>query len=494
MNISVSHIFLSENAAISLQMRLRETISGAIWSGRFAPGDKLPSTRALAQHLKIARITVSAAYQELVADGYLVSAPRSGYLISETSPSLRLAAGDNNRTETDKVDWAHHLPGDYAEVAEQVKPANWRAYRYAFVYGQADQSLFPHDAWRDCARRALGKRDFDAAAGDFRDADDPMLVKQIVMRSLPGRGVAARPEEVLVTLGAQNALWIVAHLLMAHRPEAFAAIEEPGYPELREMLRLSGVKIAPIPVDREGMCVEEIPEGVQVVFITPSHHAPTGVNMSRARRHRLLELAEERDFLVVEDDYDYEMNYLKPPLPALKSIDSRDRVIYLGSFSKTLFPGLRLGYIAAAEPLITEARGLRTLVTRHPPGITQRATAYFLALGHYNAHASRQRSEFKARWLILEKALEDAGLKVTNKDSIGGASVWLELPEGIDSGVLAEALKNDSVLIEPGARFFASKTPPRNFARIAYSVIPKDKIGQGVKLIADAIRRYSAER
>lgn len=490
MNISVSHIFLSENSAISLQMRLRETISAAIWSGRFAPGDKLPSTRALAQHLKIARITVSAAYQELVADGYLVSAPRSGYRISETSPNLRLAAGEKAREEAVKVEWSRHLPPTYAAMAEQVKPANWRAYRYPFVYGQADQNLFPHDAWRDCARRALGKRDFDAAAGDFRVADDSMLVKQIVMRSLPGRGVAARPEEILVTLGAQNALWIVAHLLMSHRPDAFAAMEEPGYPELREILRLSGVRVAPIPLDKEGMLVDEIPEGVQVVFITPSHHAPTGINMSRARRQRLLELAEERDFIVVEDDYDYEMNYLKPPLPALKSIDSQDRVIYLGSFSKTLFPGLRLGYIAAAETLITEARGLRTLVTRHPPGITQRATAYFLALGHYNAHAARQREVFKARWLVLEEALAATDLKVVNRDTIGGASVWLEFPAGIDSDALAEELKNDSVLIEPGARFFASANPPRNFARLAYSVIPKDRIGQGVKLIADAIGRW----
>lgn len=492
LQISESHIFLSVDETTGLQLRLREAISSAIWSGRFSAGDRLPSTRKLAQHLNISRITVTLAYQALAADGFLASAPRRGYLVAHDAPRQSGAKEKPIHQPLAPVDWSARLQGRHAQDTGLSKPVDWRSYRYPFIYGQTDQALFPHDAWRECARRALGKRDFDAVAGDFRERDDPLLVEQIVMRSLPGRCINAGDREVLVTLGAQNALYIVAKLLLADKPGAIAAVEEPGYPELWQILKALGVTYVPVKLDGQGIDPDAIPPGTDAVFVTPSHQSPTGVNMSIERRRALLRAAQERDFLIVEDDYDYEMCYRSPPLPALKSLDDSDRVIHISSFTKTLFPGLRLGYIAAAEPLIDEARGLRTSITRHPPGLTQRATAYFMSLGHYNAHARRLCNRLSGRAAILDKALFETGIDKSPRMTQGGSSVWVEAPPEVDTGQLARSLRKKSVLIEQGAPFFSAPDAPRNFMRIAFSAIPKARIYDGISILAEEIRRYTA--
>ncbi len=474
-----------------LQMQLQEAISSAIEAGQFAAGDRLPSTRGLAAYLGIARITVTMAYQSLVADGYLMTAPRSGYRVSQEAPGVAAAARPEPKPpEGPAVDWAKRLPERYGLVTGLTKPANWRSLRYPFIYGQADPLLFPHDAWRDCARRALGRRDFDVVAGDFRQSDDAMLVSQIIMRSLPGRDLYAEPQQLLVTYGAQNALWLIARLLFDGRPAPAAAIEDPGYPELRELLRLSGVRAVPVPLDEEGLRVDLIPEDVQALFVMPSHHAPTGITMSMRRRQEILALAEARDLVVIEDDYDFEMNVLRRPSPALKSLDRQDRVIYLGSFSKSLFPGLRLGYLLAPSPVVEEARGLRTLVARHPPGITQRTTAYFLALGHYNAHVRRMRDEFRVRCRLMLDSLAEAGIALAKPSAVGGASFWIETP-GVHTRQLAERILEAGILIEPGAPFFASERPPESFMRLAFSSIPRERIAEGIAKLAAALKEAS---
>lgn len=489
MRISHDQFFLDRDSGVGLQAQLRERIAAAILSRRFQPGQKMPSSRKLADHLGIARITVSLVYQDLVADGYLDAAARSGFFIAEDPPGLlappqvpAIAA------EGPQVSWSTRLGGQYAQVRSLEKPQDWRAYPYPFVYGQLDPELFPHDDWRDCARRALGKREFDQVAGDVRYSDDPRLVDYILSHSLPSRGVVSGAQEVLVTMGAQNALWLVVHLLSQAKPGLRVVIEEPGYSDLREALRVTGCEIIPISVDAEGLPPEGIPEEVDLVCVTPSHQAPTGVTMPRVRRRRLMALAEARDFLILEDDYDFEMSFLKPATPALKSDDTSGRVIHIGSFSKSLFPGLRLGYLAAAAPFVEEARGLRALIMRHPPGVTQRTTAHFLALGHYNAHMQRLRSAFRRRRTTMMDALHEEGLEPDMGTAHGGAGVWVVGPDGLDTGCLAEALRQEGVLIEPGLSFYAGPKAPANTMRLAYSSIPEARIAEGIRRIGAGIR------
>ena len=353
-----------------------------------------------------------------------------------------------------------------------------------------DATIFDHAARRDCARQAMGRRDFEEMAGDAFAADDPMLVDIIRRRSLPRRGIEAQPCEILVTLGAQHALWLVVELLS--RAPLSAATEEPGYPDTRHALAWCGAEVAPVPVGPDGLDPAALPEGVGAVFVTPSHHAPTGATMPLARRRALLALARERDFVVVEDDYEFEMSFPGPPLPALKSLDADGRVIYVGSFSKALFPGLRLGYLVAPAPFVSAARGLRAIMLRQPPRHLQRTTAYFLAQGHCDALIARMKERFAERRAALLAALHAAGLDVPAAAQ-GGSALWMEAPDGIDAGILAERLLGRGVVVEPGAPWFAAGGPSPCF-RLGYSTIPADRIAEGVGRIAAAIGELRASR
>jgi GntR family transcriptional regulator/MocR family aminotransferase len=232
---------------------------------------------------------------------------------------------------------------------------------------------------------------------------------------------------------------------------------------------------------------ENLPKEADVVFTTPSHHCPTSVTMPLARRKALLARATENDFVVVEDDYEFEMSFLSPPSPALKSLDKEGRVIHIGSFSKSLFPGLRLGYIVGSRAFIREARALRAAVLRHPPGHVQRTAAYFMSLGHYDALIKRTARALAARRQVMIEAIESEGLEIAGEGK-GGSSFWMRAPEGTDTLQLTEALKSEGVLIEPGAAFFPEPEKPTEYFRLAYSSIQKERIPEGIVRIARAIQ------
>ena len=367
---------------------------------------------------------------------------------------------------------------------------NWRDLRFPFIYGQADPALFDHNAWRDCARRALGARDFVDLAVDQYSRDDPMLIDFIRSNTLPRRGIHAAEGEVLLTLGAQNALYIACALLS--RPDRLTVMEEPGYPDLAELLRRTRCPLRFQPVDAAGLDPMALPSQTRVVHVTPSHNIPTGATMPLARRHELLRRADADDFLIVEDDYEFEMSYLEAPAPALKSLDRSGRVIYVGSFSKSLFPGLRIGYLVAPPAFIDKARALRAMILRHPPGHLQRITAYFLALGYYDAHIVRLRHALKQRRAALEAALAGSRLRIAGAARQGGSSLWIAAPDGVDARELAERLVAHSVLIEPGDVFFETPPRPCPFFRLGYSSIPVERIAEGVAVIERVLVELAA--
>ncbi|RYH02215.1 PLP-dependent aminotransferase family protein [Salipiger sp. IMCC34102] len=481
MAIPIEHFHLDTATEGTLQQRIRQMVARGILSGRFAKGARLPSSRKLAAHLGVSRITVTLAYTDLVADDYLTSAGRSGYFVSQTAPEPRDTTPAPTTPST--VDWGAVLQVRPAGFGVS-KPTDWARYRYPFVYGQPDPDLFDTAGWRLCALQALGRRDFTALAADQYDGDDPLLVDALVNQILPRRGISARPEQVLVTLGAQNALWLSAQLLLA---EGTACVtEDPCYPALRRIVQATGAALTPVPVDADGLPPDLIPQGTRVVFTTPSHQCPTTATMPAARRAALLARARRDDMIVVEDDYEFEMSFLGAPQPALKSRDLDGRVIYVGSFSKSLFPGLRLGYLVGPAPFIAAARALRAQVVRHPPGQIQRTTAYYLTLGHYDARVTRMRTALHARRRILDEALARHSLTIEGVGVYGGSSVWVRAGETVDTERLAQDLLTRDVLIEPGAPFFAAEGPS-NAIRLAYSSIPQGRIPEGIARIAAAI-------
>ncbi len=483
-HVSETIFFIDRESGLGLQAQLRETVVSAVVAGRIQPGAQLPSTRRLADYLRISRITVTLAYQELVAQGDREAAGRSAYRIAGNPPgrameNMRLPAG------AQPVDWDSKVTMDFNVVRQVEKPLDWRRYPYPFLYGQMDPSLFDLNAWRDCARRALAREDFILMASDFAAADDVRLVNYICSRTLPRRGIHANPDEILVTVGAQNALWIVTRLILQNGSSAVC--ENPCHPDISASLLLSGARVTTIDVDAEGLPPDSLPEDVDAVVVTPSHHSPTGATMPIDRRVRLLQAATERDFVIVEDDYEFEISFLAPPSPALKSFDTTGRVLYIGSFSKSLFPGLRLGYLVAPAPFIRKARALRSLMLRHPPGHLQRTAAYFLALGHYDAVLHRMRTEYHARHIAMAEAFHREGLTIAGASAFGGTSFWMEGPKGLDADRLVQILRQDGVLVEPGSPFFPRSRAPCRFFRMGYSSIPRNSISDGVARVRAAI-------
>ncbi len=468
----------------TLQQRIRQMVTEGILSGRFRTGQKMPSSRGLAEHLGISRITVTLAYSELVSADYLMAKGRSGYFISENAPRAPELPARGARAEG--AAFARLSGGRFSGFATVPRPLDWENYAYPFIYGQADGSLFDHQNWRLCALRALGRKDFAALTSDMYDRDDPLLIEYLLQSILPRRGIAAREDEVLLTMGAQNGLWITVAALLG--PGRRAVVENPGYSGLRGLLEPSGTDAVSVDVDADGLPPDRVPKGVDVVYTTASHQCPTNATMSLERRVALLEAAGREGFVIVEDDYEFEMSFLKPVSPALKSLDTEGRVVYLGSFSKSVFPGMRLGYLVGPPSFIREARALRLMMLRHPPGHIQRTVAYFLSLGHYDALINRMRNAYKRRRQIMEEAIREHGLTVAGQGGFGGSSFWMKAPETLDTEVLAVRLREEGVLIEPGRAFFDPKAAPRNFYRLGYSSIAPAKIPEGISRIARAIR------
>ena len=484
MAISVETFFLAADAQGTLQAQIQQMIAQGILSGRFHRGEKLPSSRKLAQHLGVSRITVTLAYTELLANDYLTSRGRSGYFVSENAPVPPLY--DPAPPGEDRVDWSGAIAQRFTGGDTPNKPADWQRYRHAFIYGQVDPTLFDHANWRLCAMRALGAKDFNSLTSDYYDQDDPLLLEFIARHTLPRRGIAARPSEILITMGAQNALWLTAQILLS--PERTAAMEDPCYHALRDLLTHTHCQTRPIRVDSDGLPPEAIPDETDVVFCTPSHQAPTTATMPMERRKALLERAQEINTLIVEDDYEFELSFLGAPYPALKSMDRDGRVIYIGSFSKSLFPGLRLGYLVGSAAFIREARALRASVLRHPPGLMQRTAAYFLSLGHYDGQIRRMSGALHRRRKALEEAIARHDLTIAGSGVYGGSSLWMRAPDHVDTTKLAATLGQKGVLIEPGAPFFSGAERPTNYYRLGYSSIPEARIEPGVALIAEALR------
>lgn len=484
--IAADVFFLDHGSKRPLQTQIRETVVASILSAQALPGALLPSSRKLAEHLGVARMTVTLAYQELVDQGFLETRSRSGYLVADTGAVPRLLPGEAIEPVENSDVWKNLLSENLATRRRIVKPKDWRSLHYPFVFGEMDTNIFKHAAWRECARQAMGTRDFDLMASN-EATDDPLLVNYILSRMLPRRGITASPSQVLITVGAQNAIWLAIELLT--RTPLKAVCENPGYPDTVQSLRWCGAEVTAIDVDQHGLPPDKIPIGTQAVFVTPSHHAPTGATMSRSRRAQILEQAHARDFVIVEDDYEFEMSFIEPPSPALKALDKDQRVLYAGSFSKALFPGLRLGYLVGPERVIAEARELRSMMLRHPPGHLQRTAAYFLAQGHYDLLIRDMRRKFSRRREAMIDALNRTNLEIAGAAQFGGSSLWIKAPFGVDTEALAKELINDGVVIEPGAPFFNGDKAPVDYFRLGYSSIPVERIEDGIRLIFERIQK-----
>jgi GntR family transcriptional regulator/MocR family aminotransferase len=480
---------ISAESGQTLQAQIRQAIVAAILDRQIAASMPLPSCRILAEKLGVARGTVVLAFQQLVDQGFLIARERRGHFVNPEVLAMPVRAPAKHADNQDGVDWKARRKIAPSELPRPSKQSNWIKSSYPFVYGQFDPALFPTAEWRECNRMALAVLEIRNWAADMVDQDDPALIEQIQARLLPRRGIFANPDEIIITLGAQNALYMLATLLMSKGSRV--AMENPGYPDARSVFRLAGADIVPVPVDRDGIKVAQIPADCGFVFTTPSHHCPTMVSLSQERRTQLLADATRNNQIVIEDGYDSQL-VDEAPQQALKSIDRSGRVIYVGSMSKTLAPGLRLGYIVASADLIAELRALRRFMLRHPPANNQRAVALFLSLGHHEALVRKLSGAFSERRKRLIHAVTAFLPEWRGSAATGGTSLWLEGPPGVNASALAEMAASRSVLIEAGDRFFDGGSTPTNFLRLGFSSISLQHIEPGIRELATAAGRRPA--
>ncbi len=473
---------IDRNSAEPLYQQVRRAIEHGIANGVFDVNRRLPSSRELAIELAVSRNTINLAYQELIAEGFVLSHERSGMFVN---PEMLDAAAAETRATVPRIDWSSRIRRHPdAGIPDIEKTRDWQRYPYPFVAGQIDIRSFPARAWIRCLRDALDQPHVYPSLQDSVAADDAMLVDSIRQQLLPQRGIDAEPDEILVTVGSQQGLDLVGRALLG--PGRRVAVENPGYLDARHIFVRTGATVYGIAVDEHGLRPPDSLAGTDLLYLTPSHHHPTNVTLGLDRRRRLLQLAAESGTVVVEDDYDSEFRYQGSPSPSLKAIDDSGDAIYLGTFSKFLAPGLRLGYLVGPRDLVRELRDVRRYVLRHPPGHVQRALALLIDSGNYHRALRHHRIQMKHKWERLVAAVHTSLPFETGPFPPGGVSLWVTGPPELDCRQLVAAAQRRGVLVERGDIFYLQDEPALNSFRVGYGAIPLRRIEPGIVLLGEA--------
>ena len=483
-------IEIDRDSAESLQQQIRRQIAIGIVNRQYPPNRPLPSIRRLAAQLGVNATTVGLAYERLKQDGFVRARRRVGYFPdrrAQGDPGHAAAAGPADAAaDAGTFDFAGHFRGRSVDVRRVVKPADCLVrYRYPFVCGLIDPALFPIASWRECVRDSVNVVEVGNWAADYSAVDDGLLVEQLIERVLAKRGVAARPEEVLVTVGAQQALYLALKLLL--RPGETIGIEDPGYPDVVNMARFEGLRVRRLPVDGGGLVLSAAAGECRCLYVTPSHQFPTTATMPLGRKAELLRTTRANGQFVIEDDYESDISFDRTPPRALKSLDAWGNVVYVGSLSKSLLPGLRIGYLVADAEFVREARALRHHMLRHPPVNNQRCVALFLQRGHFDRFVAKLSAVYRERCAVMHEALEGHLPGAAAKPEYGGAILWVRLPEDADAEILREAVEPEGVYFETGGFTFADERGNRNHLRLGYSAIDRGLIPEGIARIAGAL-------
>lgn len=475
----------------------------AILSGRFRPGDRLPSTRALAATLDVARITVEQGYELLAAEGYLESRPGSGRFVAHPLPDDMLVATQPEEPKAIPLRGGAFATSAWAQRLGLASRANEHPAGLADPYslpgaplqfdfrpGAPSREAFPASLWRRLLARQWRKEDSDLLA--YGDAAGYRPLREAIAAYLRrARGVQCDAEQVVITGGTTQAVDLLTRLTVDAGD--LAIVEDPGFPSARALMSAYGACILPIPVDEHGLCVEALPapervRNVRLVYVTPSHQYPLGGTMPLPRRLALLHWAAEAGAVLVEDDYDSEFRYSGRPVMALQGLDPRGRVVYIGTFSKVLSPGLRIGYVVLPPRLLEPFIAAKRLADRHTPALEQRALADFIAEGHFERHLRRLRTLYRDRQHVLVEALQrELGSLVCVEPAAAGMHLVVRLAPALDEDRVAAAAAAASVGVYPLSRFHPS-LPHGPTLLMGYTGLPEGAIERGIRLLANAIR------
>ena len=461
-----------------LRRELHDQVRSAILDGRLAPGVQLPASRAFAQSLSVSRNTIVGIYDLLQGEGYIVSRPGAGIFVAD---------GIARKKTTDQRD-EEKLRSDHINSAWRDAPNPWppaifagnldREVELDFRPGFPDTTLFPFDVWRRLADRTL--RGFARKRITYQDfAGSPALRTAIAGHVSFTRAVACGPEDIVVTRGAQHAFDLLARVLVA-RGKTIVAVEDPGYPPVRAAFSAAGAIIAPTPVDPEGLCVDRLHPDASIIYVTPSHQCLSGVPMSPSRRADLLRFAAERNALIVEDDFDGEFRFDGRPLDALQTLDRDGRVFFIGTFSKSLLPALRLGFVIApswAHSALVVARQISDCNS-----IDQETLAAFIAEGHLARHVKRMRKIYARRRATLLRALRSCSEYLTPLPGVAGLHLAATLRPDIDTKLVLQRALDAGVALH-SLEMYAAERPVMRGLAFSYATLDDAQIEEAVSRI-----------
>ena len=488
-------ILLDQQAAVPLYRQLYERLRGSILSGQFEAGTRLPSTRVLASELGVSRTTTALAYELLLLEGYLESRVGDGTRVARLHPE-QIFPVNGNAHKLNAIAPTQTPPAVYGRrgqtlidmpYPEKFYGEQARSGRNLFLVGQPDVTSFPYETWARLlarhARRSL------PAVSSYQFARGYLPLRQAIATHIGmTRGVHCSPDQILLTTGAQGALDLAARVLLD--PGETAWVEDPGYSGARGALLAAGVHPVAVPVDGEGLDVEagrQLGPQARLAMVTPSHQFPTGVTMSLSRRLALLDWSRETYGWIVEDDYDSEYRFSGRPLEALHGLDRAGRVLYIGTFSKVLFPSLRLGYLVAPPELLTGLIAAQHFLAVHLPLLEQLALTDFLVEGYFARHIRRMRQLYKERRDALVEALtRELGdkLEITVPEAGMHLAVWL--PAGMSAQAVAQRAAAFGVHVLPISHF-SQRTLQRDGLVLGFANSSPQELRAGAHALALAL-------
>lgn len=481
---------LDPGAPTPLYRQLYDGVRRAILSGRLRPGARLPSTRTLAAELGIARVTAALAFDQLRAEGYIEGRSRAGTFVASTIPDAHLTAAPV-RASTPPAPpprLSTRAAAIAAAVAFSAPAATGRP--LPFRSGTPALDAFPARLWaRLVARQWRRPTRTLLAYGEI--AGHGPLREAIAGYAAAARGVRCTPEQVIVTSGSQQALDLAARVLLD--PGDRVWIEDPGYHGARNVFLAAGAVLAPMRIDSEGLDVAAAARAepnARLAYVSPSHQYPLGVTMSAPRRLALLDWARAARAWIVEDDYDSELRYASRPLPSLQGMDEGGRVLYVGTFSKTLFPALRLGYLIVPESLVDAIRAALAITSRHAAAVDQAVLADFIAEGHFARHVRRMRALYAERQHALLDAVSRTALHehldVRPADAGMQLLGWLR-DSRADDVACAAAAAAAGVEVTPLSRH-AMRPLERGALILGYAAFPQAALRRGAERLAGVMR------
>jgi GntR family transcriptional regulator / MocR family aminotransferase len=470
-------VAIDRSSPLPLSRQIYDFWRLGILSGRFAGGERVPSTRDLATELDLSRGTITQAYEQLISEGYFQTTQGAGTFVCRQLPEklLNAPAATGRRSAHEPAaplsTFGKRLQKDYQQLGQ-------RPDHICLSHWGPDLNLFPLESWHRLYARSLRSLGYDALGySEYARGYEP-LCEEIAKYVSRSRAVTCSAEQVIVVNGSQQGLDLCARLLL--EPGDEVAVENPGYSGASRVFEATGARLRPIPVDREGMVCARLGEAAKVAYVTPAHQFPIGVALSLRRRLELIGWARERRAVIIEDDYDSEYRYSGAPMPALQGLATGVPVIYCGTFSKVMFPGLRVGYLIVPQPMVAAFTRAKWLADRHTPVHQQATLCQFMKEGLLERHIRRMRRIYDLRRATL---LESLQVHFRDRAAVLGEAAGMHAYVQFDDPDIAVRAARNKVQLRDVGAYYLGKAPANDYL-LGFSMLSESSIREGIKRLA----------